>query len=372
MIIAGGGFAAPESMLALRHLAPAPVDIDLIAPDHVLVYRPAATAQAFTGDEPAAFDLAEIAAEAGATFRRDRVEAVAPGAHRLRLAGGGHCGYSMLVLALGARGRVAIPGATTFRDQRDAPLLRRVLDRAWKQDRPRVVFAAPTGVSWTLPLYELALQTAAEAQERGIAAEVAITTPERRPLEVFGHGPSAYLAGLLADSDVRFFGRTHASSARHDGLELLYEGVLPADAVIAVPRLVGQRVSGVPTDWNGFTLTDELGRVEGAEGVYAAGDMTGYPVKQGGLAVQDGERVARTIAETLGADIQPEPVQRILRARLVCGDALYLRASLDQAGRPIVDGEVAAGSAEPPWWPGAKVFGRYLAPHLAERLARAA
>jgi sulfide:quinone oxidoreductase len=181
------------------------------------------------------------------------------------------------------------------------------------------------------------------------------------------------VAGLLAHSDIRFFGRTHPAAARHDGLELLYEGLLPADAVITVPRLAGQRVPGVPSDWNGFTRTDELGRVEGAPDVYAAGDMTAYPVKQGGLAVQDGERVARTVAETLGADLAPEPVQRILRARLLCGSfAVYLRAPLDGSGRPIMDGEVEPESAEPPWWPASKVFGRYLAPYLAERLARVA
>jgi sulfide:quinone oxidoreductase len=261
----------------------------------------------------------------------------------------------------------------TFRDQRDAPLLRRALDHAWAQERHRVVFAAPAGVTWTLPLYELALQAAAEADERGIPAEIAIATPERRPLEVFGPGPSGHVAGLLADRDVRFFGRMQPSMVRHEGLELLYEGLLPAEAVIAVPRLAGQRISGVPADWNGFTLTDDLGRVEGAPDVYAAGDMTRYPVKQGGLAVQQAEVVARAVAESLGADLEPEPMQRILRARLVGGDApLYLRAPLDTAGRAVVDGEALPESAEPPWWPGAKVFGRHLAPYLAERLARAA
>jgi sulfide:quinone oxidoreductase len=147
IVIAGGGFAAVETLLALRDLAPEPVDVELVAPGRHLIYRPAATAQPFTGDEPSTFDLEEIAADAGAVFRRDRLAAVAPHDRRIRLASGAHTEYSTLVLALGARGRVAIPGATTFRDQRDAPLLRRALDRAWAQDHPRVVFAAPAGVS---------------------------------------------------------------------------------------------------------------------------------------------------------------------------------------------------------------------------------
>ena len=373
IVIAGGGFAAVESLLALRSLVRDRVDIQLVAPDRRLVYRPAATAQPFTGGEPASFDLEEIAADAGATLRLDRVAAVAPHVHRLRLACDATLEYSVLVLAVGARGRAAIPGALTFRDQRDAPLLRHALDHAWAQERHRVVFAGPAGVTWTLPLYELALQTAAEADERGIAAEIAIATPERRPLEVFGPGPSDHVAGLLADRDIRFLGRMQPSAVRRDGLALLYEGLLPAEAVIAVPRLAGQRISGVPADWNGFALTDDLGRVEGSPDVYAAGDMTRYPVKQGGLAVQQAEGVARTVAAGLGAELEPQPTQPILRARLIgAGAPLYLQVALDASGRPVVDGEVLPETEEPPWWPGAKVFGRHLAPYLAERLARAA
>src|SRR3712207_980236 len=103
IVIAGGGFAAVESLLALRDLAPEPVDIDLVAPGRHLIYRPAATARPFTGDEPARFDLAEIAADAGATFRRERLAAVAPQARRLGLASGAHIDYATLILALGTR-----------------------------------------------------------------------------------------------------------------------------------------------------------------------------------------------------------------------------------------------------------------------------
>jgi hypothetical protein len=104
-------------------------------PTRRLADRLAATAQPFTGDAPPSFDLEEIAADAGATFRRDRVAAVTPHVHRLRLACDAHLEYSALILAAGARGRVAIPGATTFVDHRDAPRLRRALDHAWAQQQ---------------------------------------------------------------------------------------------------------------------------------------------------------------------------------------------------------------------------------------------
>jgi sulfide:quinone oxidoreductase len=372
VVIAGGGFAAVEAMLALRALAEDRIDVELVAPRAELVYRPAAPQELFGDGEVTSFDLAELAADAGATYRRGTVAAVASQARRIRLASDAHLDYSALILAVGARARSAIPGATTFRDQRDAAAVRRALDEAWAQERRRVVFAAPPGVTWTLPLYELALLTAAEAEDRRLDAEVTVATPERAPLQIFGATASARVARLLAERDVRFAGCTHPTAAPRGALEALYEDARPADAVIAIPRLEGQRISGVPSDWSGFVLTDAVGRVEGLPDVYAAGDLTEYPVKQGGLAAQQAETVARAALATLAGAPVPEPEARELRARLVGGSKpLMLRVRLDDAGRPTDDGEVSAAPVDTAW-PTEKVFRRYLAPYLAARAPRAA
>ena len=39
------------------------------------------------------------------------------------------------------------------------------------------------------------------------------------------------------------------------------------------------------------------------EGVYAAGDITTFPVKQGGIATQQADAAAEAIAAELGADV---------------------------------------------------------------------
>ena len=51
-----------------------------------------------------------------------------------------------------------------------------------------VAFAIPRGAVWTLPVYELALLTAAHGSHareiRGV--ELALVTPEDEPLQLFG------------------------------------------------------------------------------------------------------------------------------------------------------------------------------------------
>src|SRR3954452_4678690 len=88
VIIAGGGFAAVEALLALRALAQERVTLELIAPDELLRYRPSATGEPFGADEVAAFDLGDLAARSAATFRRDSITAVLPTQRAVRLASG--------------------------------------------------------------------------------------------------------------------------------------------------------------------------------------------------------------------------------------------------------------------------------------------
>jgi sulfide:quinone oxidoreductase len=363
--VAGGGFAAAELLLALRALAEDRVAIELITPSTELAFRPAATGAPFEVSRVERFDLGVLAHEVGAVVRRETVEAVAPRARRLRLRSGGAVEYDALVLALGARARAAIPGAVTFRDQRDAHLIGRLVEELRAPGDRRVVFAAPSGVSWTLPLYELALLTAAELERRDVAVETALITPEAAPLQAFGPSVSDHIDRLLVDRGVRRLrGVTHSVGRRR--LTMTTGEAVQADRVVAVPRLVGRRVSGVPADWNGFVATDAHGRVREVPDVFAAGDMTQFRVKQGGLATQQADVIAAVLAARAGADVEIPPVRHVLRTRLLVPDGpLYLRAELDGDGGPLPATESAQISTEALWWPPAKLFGRYLSPWMA-------
>ena len=366
VVVAGGGFAAAEFLLALNAHAEDRVAVELITPSTELIFRPAATGAPFERSRVDRYDLRELARESGAVVRRDTVEAVAPRAHRLRLASGASLEYDVLVLALGARARAAIPGAVTFRDQRDAPLVAGLLEALERRGARRVAFAAPSGVSWTLPLYELVLLAAAAIEERGLDVETALITPEAAPLQVFGHRTSGHVRQLLAAREIRRL-RGVAHYVGRGRLTLTSGEVVGVDHVVAVPRLVGRRVTGVPADWNGFAATDADGRVCELTDVYAAGDMTQFPIKQGGLATQQADQIAAVLAARAGADVEIPPVRYVLRSRLFLPDGpLYVQAELDSEGRTLPEGSEI--SEEPLWWPATKLFGRHLTPWMARRV----
>jgi sulfide:quinone oxidoreductase len=120
----------------------------------------------------------------------------------------------------------------------------------------------------------------------------------------------------------------------------------------------------VPHDDQGFVATDEYARVRGLTDVYAAGDLTQFPLKQGGIATQQADVAAASIANDAGAALTPEPFRPVLRGLLLTGFVpRFLRAEATGA-HSVVD-------TDPLWWPPAKIVGRYLTPFLAATLGLA-
>ena len=195
-------------------------------------------------------------------------------------------------------------------------------------------------------------------------------SPELTPLQVFGAQASRLVADLLTERGVRFIGDSYPQHVERGGtLSLGSAAALEADCVVTVPELRGPRITGVPTDREGFVTTDALGAVIALSDVYAAGDMTSFPVKQGGLAAQQADLIAQSIACNLGAAGKELRVQHVLRARLIGGaHPVFLRTELDEFGQATVatlqhqHSEEGESSAER-----GKVFGRYLTPYLHTR-----
>jgi sulfide:quinone oxidoreductase len=187
--------------------------------------------------------------------------------------------------------------------------------------------------------------TAQEASGMREGVRVVVATPERTPLSAFGVAASKAVADVLREHDVELV--TGFSG------ELASLGV---ERVIALPRLEGRAVAGIPHDSEGFVEIDAHCAVLDAPGVYAAGDGVAFPVKLGGLAAEMADALAEHIAARAGADVEPQPFVPVLRGKLLTG----------AAPRSIRGGERESDAADHIlWWPPAKVAARHLAPAVA-------
>jgi sulfide:quinone oxidoreductase len=362
VLIAGGGVAGLEATLALGALAEERVSVELIAPEADFTYRPLAVAEPFRVADVRRFPLESLAREAGAELRRGTVVAVDAARHAVTTSEGEDLSYDVLLLALGGRPREAVPNALTFRGPEDGPAFAALLEEALSGEARRLVFALPAGVAWPLPLYELALLTGTYLTDAGtMGVELTVVTPEEAPLALFGTAASDAVRELL---DIRGIGlrvRTTPVSFEAGALRLAPEGRLDTDRVVALPRLEGPSLTGVPQNAEGFVPTDEHGRVAHLDDVYAAGDLTQFPIKQGGIAAQQADAAAAAIAAQAGAPVEPLPFKPVLRGLLLTGIfPRYLRAEVGKQASTV--------DVEPLWWPPAKIVGRHLSPFLAARL----
>src|SRR4051794_34813575 len=263
LLIAGGGPAALEGALAVQRLAGERVRVTLLSDRDELLYRPLAVAEPFGLAVTQRFSLARLASERGFTLARGAVVAGDSDAHAVSTADGGRIAYDSLLLALGARTEEAVPGALTFRGPQDSPRLRAALARLHAGEPLRVAFVAGPDTAWTLPLYELALLTALWADEQGLAIEPWLVTCEHKPLTIFGEEAASAIAELLADAGVRLWTGAFAEAVADGRLWISLEGGLPVDLAVALPRLVGPSVPGLPTDRQGFVEVDGHGQVIG-------------------------------------------------------------------------------------------------------------
>ena len=360
VLIAGGGVAALEAALALRALAEGRVRVELLAPEPLFWYRASAVAEPFGRGEVRHFDLADLAEEIGAAFTLGELGSVDAARRLAYTSPGGAVGYGTLLVAVGASPTTAVPGALTFRGPADTPRIEELLAEIEAGRVHHVAFAVPTGAVWSLPAYELALMTAAWLGERKVTdVGLTVVTPEARPLQLFGPTASDAVAGLLEERGIALHAGAYAAEARPGELLLVGDEIIPADRVVALPRLQGPRIGGIPQTFEGFVPVDTHGRVTGVQDVFAAGDITTFGVKQGGIAAQQAEAAAEAIAAQAGAPLEPRPFQPVLRGLLLTGaEPRYLHSELASGG-------TSWASHEPLWWPPAKIVGRYLSPFLA-------
>jgi sulfide:quinone oxidoreductase len=310
VVVAGGGVAGLEALLALRALAGDRVALTLVSPTPDFVYRPLAVAEPFALGRRRKTPLAAAAGTADATFVQAGLDEVDVDDRAVRLSDGESLPYDALILATGAKSEPAFGPAHVFN---------------W-DDTSEV--EAISDLLRDLRAVEL---VADELERAGIRVEL----------------------GAYAELDP---GPPHAIVIRPSGRRI------ETDRILALPRLRGRAPRGIRAETDGFVRVDEHGRVEGAERVWAAGDGIYFPVKFGGLAAEQADAAAADIAADAGAMVERAPFRPVLRGRLITGRGpRYLRYDAAGGGG---EGETATHAL---WWPPGKVNGRYLAPWLAER-----
>ncbi|WP_249010244.1 FAD-dependent oxidoreductase [Conexibacter sp. DBS9H8] len=362
-LIVGAGVAGLEAALCLREVAPTAVATTVLAPDDAYVDRPMSVREPFGRARASRFPVTDLLTDAGIAHARGALRWLDHRARQAHTTDGVTLGYDAILLALGARPYHRFPRALTIDPRRIDAQLRGIVADVEAGSITRLVFVIPPGRTWPLPAYELALMTAARAHEMGMAPQITLVTPEPVPLAVFGEAASAAVAAALADAEitlvsaavahVRAPGQVHIEDRARD---------LIADYVITLPELRGPGVAGVPaTGLRGFMATDASGRVRHLPGVFAAGDITSFPVKQGGIAAAQAEAAARAIAALAGVEVPEAPFEPVVHGILL-GPVrpLYLRARL--IGAWPVSSEV---SEVPLWDPADKIH----APRLTRALA---
>jgi sulfide:quinone oxidoreductase len=173
---------------------------------------------------------------------------------------------------------------------------------------------------------------------------------------------------LLAGHGIEVIAGTHPVKFENGALTIVPGEEIEADAVISLPRLAGRRIEGLPYDPSGFIPVDDHSRVPGLAQTFAVGDVTNFPVKQGGIATQQADAAAEAIAAELGCEVEANPIDPVLRGILWTGSRpRYLFGWL--AGG---HGETSVASERPPWPIDnpSKLIGRYLTPFLADLTSR--
>jgi sulfide:quinone oxidoreductase len=224
-----------------------------------------------------------------------------------------------------------------------------------------VAFVNPSGPVWPLPLYELALMSAQAAYDAGVdGMQIDLFTAESQPLSAFGATASDAVAGLLEDAGIRL----HPSSEPRvvsTGHLVTPEGVeMKVDSLVAMPRLTGPAVKGIPLGDHGFIEVDGHCEVPGTHHrVFAAGDAIDFPVKQGGVGSQAADVAAAAIAHQAGLDVSPIPFHPTVHAKLLTGTGAKFLSTrwIGGEGFDSVISDTPVGSTE-------KVTAAELSPYL--------
>jgi sulfide:quinone oxidoreductase len=317
ILIAGAGVAGLEAALALHDLAGDRAEVSLHDPSREFAYRPFGIGEPYGTTRVFRYGLRRLSELCGASLHQSAIVAVEPERRIAVGRNGERLPYDQLIVATGARMLWSVPGAVTYWGVADEGQVGELMADLRLGRLRRLVFTMPPGHGWVLPLYELALLAANVLDKTAnTRTQITVVTPEAAPLEIFGPRAAEQTSALLAERRIDVIAGTRPISVAAGRLRIHPGEDVEADAVIALPRLEGRRIDGIPCDENGFTAIDEHGGLVGLERIYAAGDVSSLLFKQGPFASQQADAVAEAIAAGLGGGVKPSATSPRMRAVL--------------------------------------------------------
>jgi sulfide:quinone oxidoreductase len=207
------------------------------------------------------------------------------------------------------------------------------------------------------------MMTAGRAYDMQVELATTIVSPEDAPLAIFGPTASSAVVDLLNAANVEMIGSAYADVPSYDKV-LINPGErhLDVDRVVALPELNGPALRGIPLGENGFISIDEHCSVPGVERIFAAGDVTDFPIKMGGIGAQQADTAAQMIAALAGASVTPERFNPTIHGVLLTNEKpRYLTAHI--TGGHGFSSEI---TTTPAWPHQGKIAAKYLAPYLEE------
>jgi sulfide:quinone oxidoreductase len=311
------------------------------------------------------YSLEDIARDIGVELKQDSFKWLDAPAAVVHTERGEALSYDALLLAMGARLHPAFSHAVTIDDRILDEQLHGLIQDIEDGYTHSIAFVTPSAMPWPLPIYELALMTARRAWDMNEDVSITLVTPEDAPLAIFGTAVSDAVSQLLTEHGILTITSSHCETPEQ-GQVSIHPGTrrLHVNRVIALPELFGPSTPGVPKhSAHGFIPIDVHCRVPGLERVYAAGDATDFAVKHGGIAAQQADTAAESIAALAGAPIEPTKFHPVIRAILLgARHPLYLSAHITGG-----HGSSSQISEEPTWSPPTKIAAKYLAPYLESR-----
>ena len=362
VLVAGGGVAGVEAILALHELAGERVTVSVLAPNSEFVYRPMTVREPFAYSQARRYELAPIVHHAGAELIEGELGWVDRDAWVVHTTDDRELPYDALLLALGARVTSRYGHCITIDDRHMDESLHGLIEDVEGGYVDSIAFIAPARMAWPFPLYELALMTAGRAYDMGVELETTIITSEDGPLSIFGAAVSRGVAELLEQSNIKVINSAYVE-VPGPGQVVINPGDrrMHFKRIVALPELYGPAVRGIPVSDHGFIRVDRFCAVPDAGPVFAAGDAIDFPIKQGGLGSQEADVAAESIAALAGVPIEPRPFRPVIQGMLLTsGRPRYMSAKIIGG-----QGESSQFGETPPPGGEHKITARYLTPYLA-------